>query len=121
MCSFSLIFFLLGDWLVGFFSEVENAREVAKQAMYIMATGFIFYGVGMVMINAFNGSGDTWSPTKVNFFGFWLFQIPVAYLLARYFEMGVTGVFIAIPVAEGAITVVSFILFKRGKWKLKKV
>lgn len=121
MLTVSLIFFLLGDWLVGFFSEVESVRRVAKNAMYIMAGGFVFYGVGMVMINAFNGSGDTWTPTKVNFFGFWLFQIPVAYLLARHFELGATGVFIAIPVAETAITIVSFILFKRGKWKLKKV
>ncbi|ULT39985.1 hypothetical protein KRR40_34730 [Niabella defluvii] len=57
---------------------------------------------------------------KSEFFGFWLFQIPVAYLLARHFELGATGVFIAIPVAETAITIVSFILFKRGGWKLKK-
>lgn len=121
MLSVSLIFFLLGDWLVGFFSEVDDVRKIAKNAMYIMASGFVFYGVGMVMINAFNGSGDTWTPTKVNFFGFWLFQIPVAYLLAKYFELGATGVFIAIPVAETAITIVSFILFKRGRWKLKKV
>lgn len=121
MVSVSLIFFLLGDWLVGFFSEVEEVRKIAKNAMYIMASGFVFYGVGMVMINAFNGSGDTWTPTKVNFFGFWLFQIPVAYLLAQYGNWGATGVFIAIPVAETAITIVSFILFKRGRWKLQKV
>lgn len=89
--------------------------------MYIMAAGFVFYGVGMVMINAFNGAGDTWTPTKINFFGFWLFQIPLAYLLAQYFRMGTAGVFVAIPVAEAAITIVAFILFKRGGWKLKKV
>ncbi len=121
MLGVSLIFFLLGNWLVSFFSEVEHVRSVAKRAMYIMASGFVFYGVGMVMINAFNGSGDTWTPTKVNFFGFWLFQIPVAYLLAKYLNLGATGVFIAIPVAEAAITIVSFILFKKGGWKRKKV
>lgn len=121
MLIVSLVFFLLGDWLVSFFSEVETVRDTAKTAMYIMAAGFIFYGVGMVMINAFNGAGDTWTPTRINFFGFWLFQIPLAYLLAMHFEMGATGVFVAIPVAESAITIVSFILFKKGKWKMKKV
>ncbi|WP_346237163.1 MATE family efflux transporter [Niabella insulamsoli] len=121
MLSVSVIFFLAGDWLVSFFSEVQNVQHVAKTAMYIMAAGFVFYGVGMVMINAFNGSGDTWTPTKINFAGFWLFQIPIAYLLANYFEMGATGVFVAIPVAETAITIVSFILFKKGRWKMQKV
>jgi len=86
-----------------------------------MALGFIFYGIGMVMINAFNGAGDTWTPTWVNLCGFWLFQIPLAYLLAKYFEWGPKGVFISIPVAEALITIVAFILFKRGKWKTVKV
>jgi Na+-driven multidrug efflux pump len=75
----------------------------------------------MVMINAFNGAGDTWTPTWVNLFGFWLFQIPFAYLLAKHLHMGPKGVFIAIPVAETAITIAAFILFKRGKWKHKRV
>ncbi|MCH5685605.1 hypothetical protein LWM68_15900 [Niabella sp. W65] len=64
MLSVSLIFFLLGDWLVGFFSEVDDVRKIAKNAMYIMASGFVFYGVGMVMINAFNGSEIHGHPQK---------------------------------------------------------
>jgi Na+-driven multidrug efflux pump len=83
----------------------------------IISTGYIFYGVGMVMINAFNGAGDTRTPTLINVFCFWLFQIPLAYLLAKYFDMGPTGVFIAIPVAETLITVTAVILFKKGRWK----
>ena len=71
----------------------------------------------MVLINTFNGAGDTWTPTWVNVFGFWLFQIPLAYTLAKYFNWGPTGVFIAVPVAETLITIVSFILFRRGRWK----
>jgi Na+-driven multidrug efflux pump len=77
----------------------------------------VFYGIGMVMINAFNGAGDTKTPTVINIFCFWLFQIPLAYLLAKYFALGPTGVFIAIPVAETLITVTAFILFRKGRWK----
>jgi Na+-driven multidrug efflux pump len=83
----------------------------------IISTGYIFYGVGMVMINAFNGAGDTRTPTLINVFCFWLFQIPLAYLLAKYFKLGPTGVFIAIPVAETLITVTAVVLFKKGRWK----
>ena len=75
----------------------------------------------MVMVNAFNGAGDTRTPTVINVFCFWLFQLPLAYLLAKYFAMGPTGVFIAIPVAETAITVTAFILFKKGRWKKVKI
>jgi Na+-driven multidrug efflux pump len=75
----------------------------------------------MVMINAFNGAGDTRTPTLINVFGFWLFQIPMAYILAKQFSMGPLGVFISIPIAETAITIASFILFKKGRWKTIKV
>ena len=69
------------------------------------------------MANAFNGAGDTWTPTWINLVCFWLFQIPLAYLLADYFNFGPTGVFIAVPVAEVAITLTAYALFKKGKWK----
>jgi Na+-driven multidrug efflux pump len=86
-------------------------------ALRIISAGYVFYGIGMVMINAFNGAGDTWTPTWINLAGFWLFQIPLAYLLAKVFNMGPLGVFIAIPVAETAIAIAALILFRRGKWK----
>ena len=121
MAFVSLIFFIVGDYLVSFFTESKEISGIAKTAMHIMAAGFIFYGIGMVMMNAFNGSGDTMTPTWINFFGFWLFQIPFAYALSIYFHLGETGVFIAIPVAETLITIVSFYIFKKGKWKLKQV
>jgi Na+-driven multidrug efflux pump len=75
----------------------------------------------MVMMSAFNGAGDTWTTTWVNLFGFWLFQVPLAYVLDKHFNMGITGVFIAIPIAETCMAVASFILFKTGKWKTVKV
>ncbi|ROH96723.1 MATE family efflux transporter [Chryseobacterium daecheongense] len=121
MLAVSLIFFILGDFLVSFFTQEEMIKSFAKNALHIMSVGFIFYGIGMVMINAFNGAGDTWTPTWVNFFGFWLFQIPLAYLLSKYLDMGPKGVFISIPAAETLITIVAFILFKKGKWKTIKV
>lgn len=89
--------------------------------MRIISAGYIFYGIGMVMANSFNGAGDTRTPTIINLFGFWFFQIPLAYLLSKTVAMGPLGVFIAIPVAETAISIVAYILFKKGKWKLKKV
>lgn len=121
MLLVSLLFFILGDFLVGFFTEQIEIKNYAKNALHIMSIGFVFYGIGMVTINAFNGAGDTWTPTWLNFFGFWMFQIPLAYVLSKYFEMGPKGVFISIPVAEIFITIVAFILFKKGKWKNVKV
>jgi putative MATE family efflux protein len=121
MLVVSLLFFLLGDFLVGFFTQEAEIKNFAKNALHIMSVGFIFYGIGMVMVNAFNGAGDTWTPTWINFFGFWMFQIPFAYFLSKHLEMGPKGVFISIPVAEILITIVAFILFKKGKWKTIQV
>lgn len=121
MLIVSLIFFFLGDFLVGFFTQETEIKNYAKNALHIMSVGFVFYGIGMVMINSFNGAGDTWTPTWVNFFGFWMFQIPLAYFLSEHLEMGPKGVFISIPAAETLITVIAFILFKKGKWKTMKV
>lgn len=121
MVTVSLVFFFLGDFLVGFFTQDVEIKNFAKNALHIMSVGFIFYGIGMVMINAFNGAGDTWTPTWVNLFGFWLFQIPLAYFLSKYSGMGPKGVFISIPVAETIITVIAFILFRKGRWKTVKV
>jgi putative MATE family efflux protein len=116
-----LISLLGAELLVAFFTNDPEVQVYAIKAVRIIALGYIFYGMGMVLINAFNGAGDTWTPTWVNFIGFWLFQIPLAYFLAKYLKMGPTGVFMAIPVAETAITIASFILFKRGRWKKVQV
>ncbi len=121
MASITLIFWACGDWLVSLFTTDEAIRIVAVQAGKIIASGYIFYGIGMVMINTFNGAGDTWTPTFINLFGFWLLQIPLAYFLAKYLAWGPTGVFTAIPLSETAITIAGFILFRKGKWKTIKV
>ncbi|WP_443946827.1 MATE family efflux transporter [Pedobacter sp. AW1-32] len=117
MAIVSLLFLIFGHLFASFFSNDVTVTRIASQALRILSAGFIIYGIGMVLIGAFNGAGDTWTPTKINVFAFWLFQIPFAYLLAKYFELGPTGVFIAIPVAEAGISIAAFILFKKGKWK----
>jgi putative MATE family efflux protein len=121
MGSVMLITFVAGKYFISFFTNDSQIQEVAQQALHIMSIGYILYGMGMVLISTFNGAGDTWTPTWVNLFGFWMFQIPLAFILAKHFEMGPTGVFIAIPVAETGIAIAGYILFRKGKWKTIKV
>ncbi|MGE8340531.1 MAG: MATE family efflux transporter [Flavobacterium sp.] len=121
MASIMIITLVFGQYIISFFTNDEQVKSIAIEALQIMSIGFIFYGIGMVLINTFNGAGDTWTPTGINFFGFWLFQIPLAYVLAKHFNMGPTGVFIAIPVAETAITLAGIFFYKRGKWKRVQV
>lgn len=108
-------------WIISFFTKEPAVADYAILAVRIVSAGYVFYGIGMVMANAFNGAGDTKTPTIINFFGFWLFQVPLAWVLAKTLGFGPVGVFIAIPVAETAISIAAYILFKKGKWKLKKV
>ncbi len=117
----SLVFLLGAEVIISVFTRQPEVVGYAVNALRIISTGYIFYGIGMVMINAFNGAGDTWTPTWISLFGFWVIQIPLAYLLAKYFQLGPLGVFIAIPVAETVITITAYILFRRGKWKLVKI
>ncbi|PST82476.1 MATE family efflux transporter [Pedobacter yulinensis] len=121
MAVVSALFLTCGHLFVGFFTEDEQVRAIAAEALRIMSIGFIIYGIGMVLISTFNGAGDTWTPTWVNVVAFWAFQIPFAYFLAKYLDMGPRGVFIAIPVAEAGIAIAAYILFKRGRWKTTQV
>ncbi len=81
----------------------------------------MFYAWGMVLTQSFNGAGDTWTPTWLNLFCFWFWEIPVAYALAVHFGLGPRGVFVAITIAFSTLAVVSAILFRRGRWKLRSV
>ena len=117
----SLILFAFAKYIISFFTKEATVAYYAILAVRIVSAGYLFYGVGMVMANAFNGAGDTRTPTVINLFGFWFFQIPLAYLLAKKLNMGPVGVFIAIPIAETGITIAAYILFRKGKWKRKKL
>ncbi len=117
----SLLFIIGAEFFVSLINTEPAVVKTAVLALRIVSFGYIFYGVGMVMINAFNGAGDSKTPTWINLFWFWIFQIPFAYVLADVLKMGPTGVFIAIVVTETCITITSVILFKKGKWKLIKI
>lgn len=121
MALVTVISLVAGNFLAAFFTNDEGVRHVAGIALRIMSPGFILYGIAMVMMSAFNGAGDTWATTKLNFIGFWIFQVPLAYLFALAFGWGTTGVFLAIPIAYTFIAGSSYLLFKRGNWKKVKV
>jgi putative MATE family efflux protein len=117
----SVLFLVFAPYIISFFTKEASVTGYAVSAVRIVSAGFFFYGIGMVMANAFNGAGDTRTPTIINLFGFWFFQIPLAYFLSKVLGMGPVGVFIAIPSAETAITIAAWVLFKKGKWKNKKI
>lgn len=121
MLIVTLFSITLAPWIISFFSNDEAVSAFAVTALRIISSGYIFYGMGMVMANAFNGAGDTKTTTWINFIGFWLFQIPLAYVLSKHFEMGSKGIFWAIPISETFIALMSLYLFKKGGWKKVKV
>jgi Na+-driven multidrug efflux pump len=94
---------------------------LGASCLRILSYGNIGYAYGMVMLQAFNGAGDTVTPTIVNFFGFWLFEIPLAYGMAVTMRMQSNGVFWAIVIAEASIAGASAVLFRRGRWKKQRI
>jgi putative MATE family efflux protein len=121
MSGVMLLFVFFASPIISIFTTEPEVHRYGTLSLRIIGSGYIFYGVGMVMIQALNGAGDTRTPTWLNFIGFWLFQIPLAWVLAKSFELGPVGAFWAVPIAETAIAIAAFILFKRGKWKVVKV
>ena len=117
----SVAYMLFAPQIVGLFSSEVEVINNGALCLRIIAAGYIFYGFGMVVINAFNGAGDTKTPTWINFICFWLFQLPFAYLTAITFDLGPLGVFMAITLAEVLIVILSIIWFKKGEWKKIKV
>jgi len=121
MAAVSLLFLFCAEFFVRIINTDPAVVQTAVPALRIISLGYIFYGVGMVMMNAFNGAGDSRTPTWVNLFWFWVFQIPFAYLLAVTWHWGPNGIFVAIVVTETCITITSALLFRRGKWKMVKI
>lgn len=107
--------------IIGIFTVEPEVLRIGTDCLRIIALGFTFYAFGMVMQMSFNGAGDTVTPTYLNIFIFWLFEIPLAYVLAYYFGLKEHGVFWAILVAFCVLAVVATLLFRRGKWKTQKV
>jgi putative MATE family efflux protein len=120
--SFVMILFLFfSEPIVRFFTKDEAVIKYGVQSLQLFGSGYIFYGIGMVMTQALNGAGDTRTPTIINFVCFWLFQVPLAYVLAKDLDMKATGAFIATPVAETMIALLAWYYFKKGKWMELKV
>ena len=116
-----LAFFAFAPLIVGWFSADPAVTPVAIYGLRAVSCGFPFFALGMVLEQAFNGAGDTWTPTWINLGIYWVLQIPLAWLLASRLGMGADGVFVAVSIAYSMLAVVSAILFKRGRWKLKHV
>lgn len=107
--------------IVGFFTHEPAVIDYGVECIRYVCLGYMFYAYGMVVSQSFNGAGDTRTPTILNIFGFWCFQIPLAYVMAVWLNIGPKGVFMSIAIAESAIAVAAIILFRQGKWKLVKV
>ncbi len=121
MAVVSVIYLLFAHDIVGWFNDNPVVIENGGLCLQIIAAGYIFYAYGMVVTQAFNGAGDTQTPTKINFVAFWIFQLPFAYLAAITFKMGALGVFLAITLAEVMLAIIAIIWFKKGNWKKVQV
>ena len=116
-----LVFILFAPQIIWLFTDIPEVSQYGVDCLRIVAYGFLFYAYGMVLGQSFNGAGDTWTPTIINLFVFWLWEIPLAYLLGVVFGMGPRGVFIAMMVAFSTLAFVSGFVFRKGKWKTRKV
>jgi putative MATE family efflux protein len=116
-----IILVIFPEPFIRLFINNENVVKSGILALRIISIGFISYGLGMVLVNSFNGAGDTSTPLKINIFAFWGVEIPLAWLLALKLNFEEEGVFIAIVVAETLMTLIAWLVFRRGKWKLKEV
>jgi putative MATE family efflux protein len=117
-----MVVFLWGaEPLIATFSPDPAVQRMGALCLRVVSYGYAFYAWGMVLVQAFNGAGDTVTPTWINLFCYWLFQIPIAWLLARTLDQGPLGVFLAITLAESLIAVVGLLVFRRGAWKRKVV
>lgn len=119
--SVGVFFIFMAEPIARLFTQDPAVVPLAAACLRIVSYGNIGYAYFMVMMQAFNGAGDTITPTIVNFFGFWLFEIPLAYWLAIPLRLHSNGVYFAIAIAEGCMAAASAVLFRRGKWKTQKI
>ena len=117
----TIIFLALAEPLIRLFTDDPAVLPYGVDALRYISYGYVFYAYGMVMVASFNGAGDTTTPTYINLFCYWVFQIPLAYALALPFGLGTTGVFLAVTIAESAIAVVGVLIFRRGRWKSRSI
>jgi putative MATE family efflux protein len=119
--SVGIVFILFAPWIIGLFTQDPAVTGTAIQCLRIFSCGNIAFAYGMVMLQAFNGAGDTLTPTYVNLFGFWVVEIPLAWWLAMHTSMRVNGVFISVVVAQSIIVLISIVLFRQGRWAKQRI
>lgn len=117
----SVVYFFFGESLMRIFTDDENVVAIGAEWIGILAYGYFIYGWWMVAVQAFNGAGDTKTPTWINIIFFWIIQIPLSYLLAIHFDWKHSGVFWAVFISEASVGIFTLWLFSRGKWKTAKV
>ena len=117
----SIVFYFVSGSIMKLFSTNAEVIRYGTECLRIVAFGYVFYGYGMVIVQSFNGAGDSRTPTVLNLFGYWLFQIPLAYTLAVNLHFGASGAFWAIAIAESVMAVAAILVFRRGKWKEVKI
>ncbi len=119
--AIGLLFVLFAGPIVSVFTQEPEVASHATLALRIIAAGFLFYAYGMVITQSFNGAGDTWTPTWLNFAVFWMWELPLAWWLSVKLGWGPTGVFASVTIAFSTLAVVSALLFRRGTWKTRTV
>ncbi len=117
MGTIGLLYAFFSPQLIGLFTTEKPVIEAGALALRIMATGYLFYGSGMVIAQSINGAGDTRTPTLLNFIFFWLIEIPLAAFLSLWLDWGQTGVYWSIVVAESGMALAAIWVFRQGKWK----
>jgi len=117
----TIVFTLFAEPLVRIFTNDPAVVPFGVDCLRYISYGYVFYAYGMVMVQAFNGAGDTMTPTIINLFCYWLLQIPLAYVLAMPLGLNAQGVFLAITISESTIAVVGVLAFRRGRWKKREI
>jgi len=115
------VFVAFAEPIVSAFTRDPAVAPIAVLCLRTISYGFLFYAYGMVITQSFNGAGDTWTPTWINLGCFWLWEIPLAYFLARLAGLGPRGVALAVTIAFSTVAVVSAVIFRRGRWKVQRV
>ncbi|MFQ5982960.1 MAG: MATE family efflux transporter [Woeseiaceae bacterium] len=121
MSLLGLVFIILAPQIVGLFSSEPQVLRYGISCLRILGIGYPMYAVGMIIIQAMNGAGDTYTPSILNFICFWLLQIPLAYWLAVPIDLGPNGVFLSIVISESVLTILGVLTFRRGRWKTQEV
>jgi putative MATE family efflux protein len=119
--SVGVVFLIFAPWVIHLFTQDPAVVPTAVNCLRIFSCGNMAFAYGMVLLQAFNGAGDTLTPTYVNLFGFWILEIPLAWYLAMHTFMRVNGVFVSVVVAQTTIVLISFVLFRQGKWARQRI